>query len=113
MLVGPGFQRQVLDGVRAVPGRTTDLGEIAVSAGQSLRGRVVTASGAPVVGAAVVVHIRNGPVTEVTLSAENADVRGARSDASGRFEIAGLPDDIAELEIRPSTPTSDRRCHAR
>lgn len=103
-LVGPGFERLVLDRVLAIPGKTTNLGDIFVSAGKSLRGRVVTASGAPIVGAAVAVHVSNLPETEVTLHAENSDVRGARSDASGRFEIAGLPDDIAGLEIQAQHP---------
>jgi hypothetical protein len=103
-LVGPGFERLVLDRVLAIPGKTTNLGDIAVSAGKSLRGRVVTASGAPVVGATVVVHIGDGLDTEVTLNAENEDRRGARSDASGRFEIAGLPDDIAGLTIGAQHP---------
>jgi uncharacterized GH25 family protein len=103
--VGPGFQRRVLDGgVFAGPGQTTELGDIAVTAGKTVRGRVVTASGAPVAGAAVVVQPGDQLETELSLSKQNEASRGARSDASGRFEIVGLPDDLAELQVQAQHP---------
>ncbi len=103
--VGPGFQRRVLDGgVFAGPGQTTDLGDIEVTAGKTVHGRVVTASGAPVAGAAVVVQPDDDLETELSLSKLNAGSRGARSDATGRFEITGLPDEVSELRIQAQHP---------
>jgi protocatechuate 3,4-dioxygenase beta subunit len=103
--VGPDFQRRVLDGgVFAGPGQTTELGDIEVTAGKTMRGRIVTASGAPVAGAAVVVQTGDDLETELSLSKQNTGSRGARSDASGRFEITGLPDDLAELQIQAQHP---------
>lgn len=103
--VGPDFQRRVLDGgVFAGPGQTTDLGDVEVTAGKTVHGRIVTASGAPVAGAAVVVQPDDELETELSLRGQNRGSRGVRSDASGRFEITGLPDDLAELRIQAQHP---------
>lgn len=104
VLVGPSFQRKVIEDVLVTTGRPTDLGDIEVTAGKTVRGRVVDASGTPISGATVVVQSGDLLETEVSLRKQNDGSRGTRSDASGHFEIAGLPDDIADLQIQAQNP---------
>jgi protocatechuate 3,4-dioxygenase beta subunit len=103
-IVGPTFQRRVIENVTVTPDRLTNLGDIRVTAGRIVRGRVVDASGAPVAGAAVVVQPGAAFATTVTLGTQNAGMRGVESDQVGAFELAGLPDDTAALTIQASAP---------
>ncbi len=104
VIVGPSFERKVIDDVVVTAGQQTDLGDIAVTRGASLHGHVVDASGMPIADAVVVVQ--GGPRLENDISLRNQidDTRGTRSDASGHFEVAGLPADLAELQIQASDP---------
>lgn len=103
-IVGPTFERRVIANVTVAPDRPTDLGDIDVTAGRIVRGRVVDASGAPVAGAAVVVQAGAAFATTATLETESAGMRGAASDDTGAFELAGLPDNTAGLTIQASAP---------
>ncbi|RMG16709.1 MAG: carboxypeptidase regulatory-like domain-containing protein, partial [Planctomycetota bacterium] len=73
----PGFAPTRAQVVRLASGEDRDLGELALRASCSLRGRVLSADGLPLAGAEVVA---DGRAQEVR----------ARTDAEGRFRLAGL-----------------------
>jgi hypothetical protein len=100
---GPGFEPKLIQHVRVTPGGQLDLGDIAVTAGRVLRGRVVDRSGAPIVDAAVVARPDAAIDGSVTLANDRERRPGARTDASGRFELAGLPENISGYQIQAST----------
>lgn len=105
-IVGPGFERKVIQHVAVPDGGQIDLGDIAVSPGRVLRGHVVDESGAPVADAAVIAQATDSDATEVSLDHDLYGSRGVRSDAAGAFELAGLPADAAGMFVQAST--SDR-----
>lgn len=103
VIIGPTFARTAIPNVRIVAGQTTDLGTIVVSRGDVLRGRVVDGTGAGVAGATVVV----GAGTYAT-SPLGMIMRGARrvtTDASGAFDIPGMPPSDGERTIEATHPT--------
>lgn len=112
VFVGPGFERRVLDGgVFAGSAQTTDLGDVEVSEGKTLRGRVVGPTGAPIAGATVAVTNGYELDDDLSLRHQNDVALGAigvHSDASGQFEIGGLPDDVSRLTIQASRPDLGR-----
>ena len=99
---GPGFEPKVIEHVHVKPGEQLDLGDIAVTSGRVLRGRVVDRSGMPVADAAVVARADAAIDVAVTLATARDRRPGARTDSSGRFELAGLPDNIAGYQIQAS-----------
>jgi protocatechuate 3,4-dioxygenase beta subunit len=98
-IVGPEFERHV-ERVVVSGGQAATLGDIAVTAGRRLRGRVVDQMGAPVADATVVVTRRLSPYSDASLSSALDGARCARSDPAGRFELAGLPAELAGMSIR-------------
>ncbi len=103
-IVGPSFQRKTIKDVAVTGGAPVDLGDIEVTPGRTARGRVVDPAGQPVVGASVAIATSARGVSEVSLRGELAGTRGGRTDAAGRFEIGGLPDDLADVTIAASEP---------
>ncbi len=103
VLVGPSFQRRVIEGVVVATSGPTELGDLAVTGGRTVRGHVVDASGAPVANASVVVQQGQSLATVVSLRDQATGSRGTRSDASGRFVVVGLPDEV-DLEIQAQQP---------
>jgi len=104
VLVGPSFRRRVIDGIVVAANQPIELGDLAVTAGSAVRGRVVDTSGAPVAGATVVVQHGGAFTTLVSLDNQNRGARGAYTDASGRFDLVGLPDDLSGLRIQAREP---------
>jgi hypothetical protein len=88
----------VLTGVVVKGTGATELGDIEVEGGRSVHGRVVGADGAPVGGVEVSVSTNSRSV-DLSLRAELDGARGARTDAAGRFEIDGLPEDLTDAKI--------------
>lgn len=83
----PGFAQKILE-VEASKGRATDLGDIQLSRGLKLRGRVLDeATGAPIVGALVDVGLEK-PVTGFFLDEERGAVV---TNSKGAFSIAVDP----------------------
>jgi len=102
VIVGPAFARTAIANVRVVPGQTTDLGDIAVTRGQVLRGRVVDGSGAGVAGATVALSrdaYGNAPLARLMSGA-----RSATTDARGAFEIPGLVPGDGETTLEATHP---------
>ena len=104
IVVGPGFQRTVVKDVVVAGGKPLDLGDIAVVAGRSVRGRVTDGTGAPVAGAMVLVSASTSIDDDVSLRGQVGGERGTHADAAGHFEIDGLPDDLTDLTIQASEP---------
>ncbi|HEX4450146.1 MAG TPA: carboxypeptidase-like regulatory domain-containing protein [Kofleriaceae bacterium] len=100
---GPGFEPKVLAHVQVKPGEQLDLGDIAVASGRVLRGRVIDRSGMPIADAAVVARTDSVIDAAVTLANDRDRRPGARTDSAGRFELAGLPEDISGYQIQAST----------
>jgi len=102
-IVGPGFERKVIQHVAVPAGGELDLGDIEVSPGRVLRGHVVDESGAPIADAAVIAEANDGVETEVSLDHDLQGTRGTHTDAAGAFELAGLPADASGLYLQAST----------
>jgi uncharacterized GH25 family protein len=102
-IVGPTFARRVIDHI-AVRDDDLDLGDIDVTAGRRLRGSVVDAAGMPVAGASVVVQHGALNTSIVALTDHVSEARGARTDATGHFELVGLPADISDLLVQAAQP---------
>lgn len=102
-IVGPSFQSLRLDGVVVDEGGRVDLGDIAVEPGTHVHGRVVDGAGRPVAGAAVVIDSGDSLESSVDLHADPDGPRGVRTDARGRFEIAGLPYAQSDAHIQASS----------
>ncbi len=103
-VIGPSFQRKTVKDVVIASGAPVDLGDIEVTPGRSVHGRVVDPAGQPVVGADVAVATNERSVSELSLRGEIRGTRGGHTDAAGRFEISGLPDDLAGATIEASEP---------
>lgn len=93
VVTGPEFEPTFVKGVTVRAGETTLLDAIKVKAGRRLRGRVTTASGAPVSGA----EVAGGPTLYAAAQGlrrsqveEEPELRTAYTDDSGRFELRGL-----------------------
>jgi hypothetical protein len=101
---GPGFEPERIEHVRVKPGDQLDLGDIAVTPGRVLRGHVVDRSGAPIADAAVIARPDAAIDAAVTLANDRERRPGTRTDSTGRFELAGLPENISGYQIQASTP---------
>lgn len=98
---GPAFRRMQLPDVVLAYGQRLDLGDITVVRGRYVRGSVITAAGAPVADAAVVV------ASNLDVEREPGPFDAAmvtHTDAAGRFEIDGLADDVAGQLIQAWDP---------
>lgn len=105
IIVGPGFARRVVAGVRVESGRVTDLGEIAVVRGDRVRGRVVDAQGAGVANATVrVISSAFSTATTGLASIMRGDF-SATTDATGRYEIVGIQGSPEDRRIEAAHPT--------
>ncbi|HEY1548739.1 MAG TPA: carboxypeptidase-like regulatory domain-containing protein [Kofleriaceae bacterium] len=99
-VVGPAFQRLMTPNVTVTAGATIDLGDIEVTPGRKLHGRIVDGGGAPIADASIVVEQGTAIDAEVSLRNSTYGAQTAHSDATGHFEIAGLPDDLAGYTIQ-------------
>ena len=96
VLVGPGFARHQLAGVRIAPGQHLALGDIAVSRGRTITGRVSDANGA-VTGASV--RLFHHRPDDEGLAGLNNHSFTARTDASGHYRIEGVPTTVTDLMV--------------
>lgn len=112
VIVGPGFATKIVDGIVATEGRTTDLGTIAVERGRILRGRVTDANGRPVPDALVVVGTSLFSIANNRVDQRAQGDATARTDASGRYEIAGISSDDLKIVARANGATSVERALA-
>ena len=103
ILIGPTFARHVVPNVKIASGQVTDLGDIAVTKGETIRGRVTDDRGAGVAGASVRLSAgRAAPDSPLT-----AIMRGSRvvtTDASGNFELPGAPPPAEERTLEATHP---------
>lgn len=110
VLVGPTFARQAVANVHVVAGQVTDLGDIAVTRGGVVRGRVTDERGAVIAGARVRITAKSRSGEGLAgLRALLDRERLAVTDARGTFEIAGLPPpspDADPLRIEASHPAA-------
>jgi protocatechuate 3,4-dioxygenase beta subunit len=112
IIIGPGFARRVVEGVQVTSGQVTDVGDIAVTRGDSVRGRVVDPRGAGIAGATV--RITSSPFSRGSRgsrghTALRALMRGdfsATTDAAGSFEIIGYNASAEDLRIEAAHPTA-------
>ncbi|HEY3801017.1 MAG TPA: carboxypeptidase-like regulatory domain-containing protein [Kofleriaceae bacterium] len=100
---GPGFEPKLIEHLHVKPGEQLDLGDLAVESGRVLRGRVVDRSGMPIADAAVIARPDAAIDVSVTLADDRDRRPGARTDSAGRFELAGLPEDLSGYQIQAST----------
>jgi hypothetical protein len=103
---GPGFEPKLIEHLHVKPGEELDLGDIAVTSGRVLRGRVVDRSGMAIADAVVIARPDSAIDVSVTLADDRDRRPGARTDSAGRFELAGLPDDISGYQIQASAAGS-------
>lgn len=89
-IVGPGFERRVIEHVRITAGQTTELGDISVTAGESVRGRVVDEHGRAIEGAKVEITAGRSSSDPDRLRALIGDVYSATTDRRGEFQIDGM-----------------------
>jgi hypothetical protein len=102
IVLGPGFATKTIDRVVVDEGRTTDLGTITVERGRIVRGRVTDANGRPVPDALVVAGESLFSLANNRVDQRSQGDTSARTDADGRYELVGLPDE--ELKIVARTP---------
>ncbi len=91
IVVGPGFARRVVEKVQVTSGHVTDLGDITVERGETLRGRVVDERGAGIAGAHVRVSSSHMLVGTAGLTSIMRGEVSAITDDRGGFELSGLP----------------------
>lgn len=107
VIMGPGFATKTIENVVVHEGRTTDLGTITVDRGRVVTGRVTDTKGRPVPDAFVAA---GSSVTRVATNRIDQRQQGdttARTDANGRFELAGLPTgDTLRIVARTNAATS-------
>jgi hypothetical protein len=93
-ITGETFDKRVLEDIALRPGDTTDLGDIEVSPGRSVRGRVIDDAGSPVAGARVVAgEMIVGTAADIVTTSGLTTANGFRvavSDRDGRYAIRGL-----------------------
>ena len=104
VIVGNGFARRVVENVHITSGQVTDLGDITVDHGESVRGRVVDERGAPVPGATVAVRSSHGSSDPGLVGIMRGEVT-AQADDRGYYELSGLPEASDERQIEASHPT--------
>ena len=105
VVVGPGFARKVIDKVQIVAGQTTDLGDITVERGETIIGRVVDERGTGIAGATVSVVGSGSSYTTTGLHQLMQGERFATSDASGNYELFGVPPSTETRALKATHPT--------
>jgi protocatechuate 3,4-dioxygenase beta subunit len=98
ILIGPTFARHVIPKVRFSSGQVTDLGDIAVSKGETIRGRVTDERGAGIAGASVRLAAGRA-MSDAPLTAIMRGARVVTTDASGNYEIPGAPPPTEERTL--------------
>jgi uncharacterized GH25 family protein len=93
-VLGPEFAQLTKSDVELTAGKTTDVGTLVVTRGRKLTGRVVDASGTPVIGARVTVSktllSMEGAQDQLDAIAEMTGARSATTDQDGGFTIIGI-----------------------
>lgn len=112
VIVGPEFATKVIPDVVVTEGHTTNLGTITVERGRVIRGLVTDQRGRPIAGALVAIGR-----SLYTLAGNRLDQRAqgdstARTDASGRFQISGVPAGELQIVARDGERTSVERALA-
>jgi Carboxypeptidase regulatory-like domain len=105
VIVGPGFARKVIDKVQIVAGQTTDIGDITVERGEVISGRVVDERGAGIAGATVSMVGSGSSYTTTGLHQLMQGERFATSDASGNYELLGVPPSTEARTVKATHPT--------
>jgi protocatechuate 3,4-dioxygenase beta subunit len=105
IIIGPGFARRVVEGVHVASGGMTDVGDISVTRGDSVRGRVVDARGAGIAGATVRITSRYS-IGATGLRAILGGDFSATSDAGGYYEVGGQQASDDDRRIEATHPTS-------
>ena len=82
-VTAPNKGRGLVSAVKVTAGAPTDVGRVTLKAGGIVRGQVVDSGGAPVAGA----NVMAGPSESVS----SPDQAAGSTDASGTFEIRGVP----------------------
>ncbi len=94
-----GMQDLVRDGVEVRGGEATELGDLALEAGGTIRGRVISKpEGLPVAGAAVRIKA-SGLFDMRNMFAGRAEA--VLTDMGGRFELRGLPSGQVTIVVEP------------
>ncbi|MEO8701161.1 MAG: carboxypeptidase-like regulatory domain-containing protein [Kofleriaceae bacterium] len=103
-IVGPGFERTIVENIRITAGETVDLGTITVHGGRALEGRVVDPDGQPVAGAQVMVYENTpDPDDDLGLASRTVNTVGARTDATGHYRITGIAS-AGDLHVMATHP---------
>ncbi|MGH2689665.1 MAG: carboxypeptidase regulatory-like domain-containing protein, partial [Actinomycetota bacterium] len=89
----PGQVKATVSGVKVTAGSSTDVGRVRLSGGGTVRGSVVDANGAPILGATVTVQ---GASREFSRPGESQ----AFTDSAGLFEVSGVAPGAAEVVAR-------------
>jgi uncharacterized GH25 family protein len=93
-VLGPEFAQLTKSDVELTAGKTTDVGTLTVTRGRKLSGRVVDASGSPVIGARVTVSrtllSMEGAQDQLDAIAEMTGARTTTTDQEGGFTIIGI-----------------------
>jgi hypothetical protein len=110
IIAGPGFARRVVAGSQVDEGKTSDLGDVVVTRGHTIRGVVRDTDGNPIVGADVALVTTELPDARGELDQLAHGNLFARSDDRGAYEIAGsamIPLQMGHPQI--SATTRDHR----
>ncbi len=109
VILGPGFANLRIDNVIAREGQPTDLGTVVVERGRIVRGRVTDSAGRPVRDALVVAGTSVATIASSRIDQRMQGDTSARTDASGRYELVGLPTEDLQIVARTTTATSVER----
>ncbi|MEJ7596379.1 MAG: carboxypeptidase-like regulatory domain-containing protein [Kofleriaceae bacterium] len=98
VIVGPGFERRAINGIRVAPGQHLELGDILVSRGRTVTGQVTDSRGAVIGGASVRMY-RHRLDDEGGLAGLGSESWIVRTDAGGHYRIEGVPVDVSGMMI--------------
>jgi AcrR family transcriptional regulator len=92
VITGPAFATKELEDIAVTEGEARDLGEVTVTRGRSISGRVLGPDGATVAGAQVVAgQFLSGGGTQLYIPTESGDAQETTSDENGQFVLSGFP----------------------